>query len=262
MGYLLRMSAEIYEWLAELRDSDPPAAVLTTQALAALAAGGGRIGPPLVTAADGRLHPDELPSAMDWRYQAWLESLTGIRRQAARAATLRKDLEQQLARPEPSPALAERLAEAREAEQRLAKACLQEQLRADTFRARKEVLKAALIGAQAEQLLDPTAAAARLYEIISWIEPELDLEPPAEGLMELRPGAPADSGIRILFAVEPPGTAFLIAVLEGTDAIREHHREAVLLASEALQEARSGQAPEEPGHEFADARSFLEEFVR
>jgi len=49
--------------------------------------------------------------------------------------------------------------------------------------------------------------AARLDEIIGQIEQELDLEAPAEGLMELRPGAPADSDIRILFAVEPPGTA-------------------------------------------------------
>jgi hypothetical protein len=94
------------------------------------------------------------------------------------------------------------------------------------------------------------------------IEPELDLEPPAEGLLELRPGAPATSGIRILFAVEPPGTALLIAVLEGDDVIRDHYHEAVILASEALREARSGQAPEAPPHEFADARSFLEEFVR
>ena len=37
--------------------------------------------------------------------------------------------------------------------------------------------------------------------------------------------------------------ALLIAVLEGADAIRDHHREAVDLASEALQEARAGQAP-------------------
>ena len=45
--------------------------------------------------------------------------------------------------------------------------------------------------------------------------------------MELRPGAPADSDIRILFAVEPPGTALLIAVLEGRDAVQDHYREAV-----------------------------------
>ena len=37
MGYRLKMSAEIYEWLAELRDSDPPTAILAAQALTALA---------------------------------------------------------------------------------------------------------------------------------------------------------------------------------------------------------------------------------
>ncbi len=35
MGYRLQMSAEIHDWLADLRDSDPPAAVLAAQALAA-----------------------------------------------------------------------------------------------------------------------------------------------------------------------------------------------------------------------------------
>ena len=37
MGYRLQMSVEIYDWLAELRGSDPSAAVLAAQALAALA---------------------------------------------------------------------------------------------------------------------------------------------------------------------------------------------------------------------------------
>ena len=37
MGYRLQMSAEIYDWLAELRGSDPAAAVLAAQALAVLA---------------------------------------------------------------------------------------------------------------------------------------------------------------------------------------------------------------------------------
>ena len=81
--------------------------------------------------------------------------------------------------------------------------------------------------------------------------------------MELRPGAPADDDIRILFAVEPPGTALLIAVLEGDDAVRDHYRDAVLLASEVLQEAQAGpvdQAAEAAAHAFGDVQSFLEEF--
>lgn len=261
MGYRLQMSAEIYDWLAELRDSDPPAAARTAQALAALADGGDRLGPPLVTAAEVQLRPDDLPAALDQRYQVWLESMNAIRRQVATAATRRKNLEQQLAAPEPpDPAgLRERLAAAAEAEQRLIAESQQEQLRVDTFRTRKEVLKATLTAAQADQLLDPAGAAARLDEIIGQIGPELDLEAPAAGLMELRPGAPDDNGLLILFGVEPPGTARLIAALEGREAIHDHYHEAVLLASEALQEARAWRQAAEASHTFADAQSFLAE---
>src|SRR5690242_5002958 len=101
MGYRLQMSAEIYDWLADLRDSDPPAAVLVVQALATLADTGGYLGLPLVALVGGQLRPDELPSALDWRYQAWLTSLTRLRLQVAAAATRRKDLERQLAEQEP-----------------------------------------------------------------------------------------------------------------------------------------------------------------
>jgi hypothetical protein len=276
MGYQLQMSAEIYDWLTELRVSDPPAATLAAQALAALADDGDRLGPPLVTAATVvRPRPDALVPAMDRHYQAWLEWLTAMRRQVADAATLRKNIERQLTELEPSPALAElreRLAAAIEAEQQLTAESQREQMRLDAFRTKKEVLKAAYTAARAEQLIEqaqaagghaghanhPGEAAARLDEIIGQIEQELGPETPAEGLMELRPGAPADSGIRILFAVEPPGTALLIAVLEGDDAIRDYYREAVLLASDALRETRAGQAPEAAAHTFRDAQSFLE----
>jgi hypothetical protein len=277
MGYRLRMSAEIYDWLSELRDSDPPAAVLAARALTALADSGDRLGPPLVTAvAAVRPRPDELASALDQHYQDQLESLTLMRRRVAQAATLRKEIELQLTQPEPPPhpaGLQERFAAATEAEERLTAEAQREQMLLDAFRTRKEVLKAAYTAAEAgyliEQaqgvgddavLLDDAAGAARLDELTSQIEQELGLEAPAEDLMELRPGAPDDSGIRILFAVEPPGTALLIAVLEGDDAIRDHYRDAVFLASEVLQEARAYRAREEAAHAFGDAQSFLEEF--
>ncbi len=281
MGYRLQMSAEIYDWLAELRGSDPSAAVLAAQALAALADGGDRLGPPLVTAvAPGRLRPDELLPALERHYQARLESMSAMRRRVAQVAMQRKDIERQLTELEPPPApagLRERLAAAIEAEEQLTVESQREQMRVDAFRTRKVVLKAAYTAARAEQLIeqaqdageyavrpdDPAGAAVRLDEITGQIEQELDLEAPAEGLMELRPGAPADSGIRILFAVEPPGAALLIAVLEGRDAVRDHYREAVLLASAVLREAQAGpldQAAEAAAHTFGDAQSFLEEF--
>ena len=154
-------------------------------------------------------------------------------------------------------------------------------MRVDAFRTRKEVLKATYTAARAEQLIeqalaqdadavlqdDPVwpavEAAGWLDEITGQSQRELGEDAAAEGLMELRPGAPADSGIRILFAVEPPGTALLIAVLDGRDAVRDHYREAVLLASGVLREARAGpldQAAEAGARTFADAQSFLEEF--
>jgi hypothetical protein len=277
MGYRLKMSAEIYEWLAELRDSDPPTAILAAQALTALADSGDRLGPPLVTAVAPRLSPDELESALDQHYQARLESMNAMRRRVAQAATLRKNIELQLTKVESPPdtaGLQERFAAAVKEEERLTAESQREQMQVDAFRTRKEVLKAAYTAAEAVHLIeqtqaavddpvrpdDPAGAVASLDEITTQIEQEVDLEAPAEGLMELRPGAPADSGIRILFAVEPPGTALLIAVLEGDDAVRDHYRDAVLLASEVLQEARAYRAREEAAHAFGDAQSFLEEF--
>ena len=255
MSYRLEMSAEIYDWLAELRDSDPPAAVMAARALAALADGGDRLGPPLVTAvAAVRSRPGELPPALDQHYQDQLESMTLMRRRVAQAATLRKDLERQLAELEPAadPAgLRERLVAAIEEEERLTVASQREQMRVDAFRTRKEVEGGVYRGRgrapdrtgsrrrrRAVRPDDPVGAAARLDEIIGQIEQELGLEAPAAGLMELRPGAPADSDIRILFGVEPPGTALLIAVLEGRDAVQDHYREAVLVASEMLRRRR------------------------
>jgi len=277
MGYRLKMSAEIYGWLAELRDSDPPTAILAAQALTALADSGDRLGPPLVTAVAPRLSPDELESALDQHYQAQLESMNAMRRRVAQAATLRKNIELQLTtveRPSDRAGLQQRFAEAMAAEQRLTAESQREQMQLDAFRTRKEVLKATYTAAEAVHLIeqaqvavddpvlpdDPIGAAGRLDEITSQIEQELGPAAPAEGLMELRPGAPAEGGIRILFAVEPPGTALLIAVLEGDDAVRDHYRDAVHLASEVLQEARAYRAREEAAHAFGDVQSFLEEF--
>ena len=164
MGYRLQMSAEIRDWLADLRDSDPPAALLAGQALAALAEEGEGLGPPLVCPA-GRPGPEDLQGALDRRYQALLESLTGMRRQVADAATLRRDLEQQIAELQSQPAgQADQLAELRRlltgvtgAEERLTVASQREQARADAFRIRKEVLKAAYTAARAEYLIEEAA---------------------------------------------------------------------------------------------------------
>jgi phage shock protein A/DNA-binding XRE family transcriptional regulator len=157
------------------------------------------------------------------------------------------------------------------------------QARIDAFRSRKEVLRATYTAARAilqvheaiaagvpdeddgrgqdeDSSQAITEAAAQLRDVSAEIKQELGHEAWAEGLLELRPGAPRDSGIRILFAVEPPGTALLIAVLEGREAVRDQYREAVMLSSEVLRQARAGQAPEAAARAYDDVRSFLDEF--
>jgi hypothetical protein len=246
MGYRLQLSAEFNVWLAGLRASDPPTAELAAQALTALSAEGDRLGPPLVVPVPDRLEPAELLSALEGHYQIWLESLQIRRREAADAATQGRRLQRELAgttlTDDQRAAAREQLAASNESQERLTIVSQQEQARADAFRTRKEVLKALYTAAQAMQFIEganSAEAAARLDEIAGQIEQEVGWQAPAEGLLELRPGAPEHHDLRILFAVEPPGTAWPIAVLDGPDAIEYHYCEAVLGASEVLRTARA-----------------------
>jgi hypothetical protein len=65
---------------------------------------------------------------------------------------------------------------------------------------------------------------------------------PVAGLLELR-ADPLGADFRVLFAIEPAGTATLLAVLDGADAISEHRDEAIALAGELLTEIRDGSWP-------------------
>jgi hypothetical protein len=317
VGYLLRMSDEIHDWLADLRESDPSAAMLAGEALAALMSEGASLGPPLVASLAGAPRAEGLLEALDQSYQDKVEQLAAARRGAADAATAVKNMQDQAAELESAQAKmdeqrrraldAGRRQEAAEATGKLAELQRQAaemrrllagliqagdrlgeqsqrlQARTDAFRIRKETLKAIYTAARASLLVhetiaagvvageqgrgqeeDPgkaiTEAAARLRDIAAEIERELGYEAWPEGLLELRPGPPGDSHIRILFAVEPPGTALLIAVLEGREAVRDHHREAVMLSAGVLRQARAGQAPEAAARAYGDTRSFLDEF--
>ena len=156
------------------------------------------------------------------------------------------------------------------------------QARVDVARTRKETLKArhvaergSLMAREAIAALDLAGgdgdrqpadsgevigAEARLADITAQMERELGQQAWPEGLMGLRPGAPWHSDIRILFAVEPPGAALLVAVLEGLDAVEDQYPEAVMASADMLRRARAGQAPEAAAHAYDDVRSFLEEF--
>jgi hypothetical protein len=92
------------------------------------------------------------------------------------------------------------------------------------------------------------------------MERELAQKAWPQGLMELRPAGPDDTSIRILFAVEPSGTALLIAVLDGPEAVQDQYLEAILLSADRLRQVRAGQAPETATHGYDNTRRFLEEF--
>ena len=276
-GYALRMSGEIHDWLAGLRGSDPPAAMRAGQALAALMKEGASLGDPLVVStADA--WPWVLAEALDRSYQESLERLTAVRRGEADAATLVKDIQDQVAelesaqakladlhrraldagRPQEAAQAAGKLAAARqqaagvrrllpgviEARHRLGEKSQRLQARADAVRVRKETLKAGYAAARGSLMAREaitalglagddgdrqqedsgeaiSAAEARIREVTAQMERELGQEAWPEGLMELRPGAPGDTGIRILFAAEPPGTMLLIAVLDGLEAVED-----------------------------------------
>ena len=315
MDYQLRMSTEIRDWLAGLAGQDPAAARLVGEALAALAAEGGNLGPPLVAAvAEG---PELDPESLDRSYQQRLESLAKFRRRVADAATLLKQVELEIgglearhadltrqrqaalqaADDELAATLAAELAtvgeqlsalrrlepRVRAAEQTLTRQSTRLQARVDAFRSRKESLQARYAaargmwqvsdaiadlgaagsdGAVQAEAADFAASAARQFRRVTReLERELPAaeRQPAGGLMELRPGAPGDAGIRLLFAVEPPGAALLIAVLDSPEAVRGQYDEAVAAATEVLGMVRDGDAPDTAQCRY-DRRSFLAEF--
>ena len=301
MSYRLRMSGEIHDWLADLHGTDPAAALLVGQALAALMSEGASLGPPLVVPV-AETWPEDLAAALDASYQHRLDRLQLVRKRAAGAAWLVKDIQDQVDELESARArLEDRRRRALEAGRRdeaeqagrqrtVAERDITEvrqllpwlteteawlrtrlqrlQRRTDEFRVRKELLKATYVTARAEIQVaeeisaasDPGAAAeaaGRLRDVTAEIRQELGRQPLPDGLLELRPG---DGDIRLIVGLEPPGTALLIAVLEGREAARDQYRDAVLLSADVLVEARAGQAPEASAHAYDDPQSFAEEF--
>jgi phage shock protein A len=319
VSYRLRMSGEIHDWLADLHNTDPAAALRVGQALAALMSEGASLGPPLVVPV-AETWPEDLAAALGASYQHRLDRLQLVRKRAAEAACLVRDIQDQVDELESARARLEdrrrraleagRRDEAEQAGQRRAaaerditkarqllpwltetEAWLRTRLqrlqrRTDEFRVRSELLKATYVAARAELQVaeeipaasEPGAAAeaaGKLRDVTAEIRQELGRQPLPDGLLELRPAAPAtsatpatpaapaasgDDEIRLIFGLEPPGTALLIAVLEGREAARDQYRDAVLLSADVLLEARAGQAPEASAHVYDDSRSLAEDF--
>jgi len=134
-----------------------------------------------------------------------------------------------------------------------------------SLQAREAMAALDLANEDGDRYLDDSAESAdaeeaELADITAQMERELGQEARPDGLMELWPGAPWHSDIRILFAVEPPGTALLLAVLDGSEAVEERYPEAVMASADMLHLVKAGQAPEVAAHAYDDPRSFLEEF--
>ncbi len=183
MGYELRMSAEIHDWLANLRSEDPPAAALVADALTALTTEGAALGPPLVVPV--AITASDLSDALDQAYQDNLAAMQIMRRRTADAAVLAHDIRSQITEleslrdqlgeqrqraldedmPEAAAQATDRLASADdlmaglrerlpgviEAERQLTDTSRVMHERTAAFRTRKEVLKASYVVAQAER---------------------------------------------------------------------------------------------------------------
>ena len=314
-GYVLRMSGEIHDWLAGLRDSNPGAARRVARTLAALMEDGPGLGDPLVVSTAGAW-PGALAGALSCSDPERLDRLTAARRAAAAAAALVKDIQDQAGelesakaewagwhrlaadagRPQEAAQAASRLAAAQQqaaelqrllpavigARDRLVTITQQLQARVDAFRTRREVLKATYAAARAALGVHEALAASgltgddaderqedaggtissaqgALADATAQMERELGREGWSEGLMELRPGAPVHSDMRILFAVEPPATALLIAVLEGPEVVESRFPDALMASADMLRRVRAGQAPEATTHGYDSSRSFLDE---
>jgi hypothetical protein len=269
MGYLIRMAPEVEEWLAAVRDRDPAAADRIDEAVAAVRAGGESVGPPLVVPLGDP--PLSARPDLDVSYQRQLEMLTRVRRAVAEVATSRKRLELEAGQLEQQigklgdqsrtamevgrgdlaeeararrDAAQQRLADLRRQyadiqaeEERVTVASQRLQAKVDTFRTRKEAIKAAHAAAQAaaeaawaEAVIDDASADAEgagnaADDAVNTESP--DPARPSLPLSELRSGAPESADTRILFTVEPPGTAVLLAAGMESDRLRAWYTEAI-----------------------------------
>jgi len=336
MGYQLQMHAKIHDWLTELRGTEPEVARLVGEAVLAMLEAGESLGPPLVVPLETALWPPADPrEALDYSYQRQLEALTKVRRGVADVATARKRVELQVTQLEHGAgrlasqqekaledgreelageagareaAIREQLADLRYQlavltgeEERITIASQRLQAKVDSFRTRKETIKAAHTAEEASRRV--REAFARLGEDTSELEmtgteptssedayrasatADLVLEeisdltltfpdgsgsadddavvaPP--GLMELRPGAPGSMPVGLLFVVEPPGTAVLVAWVEEPGGLPGRYQDVIGLAAARLALAPSSGPPAPAAAPAAflsyDAESFLDEF--
>jgi hypothetical protein len=177
---------------------------------------------------------------LDAAYERQRDMLTPVRRTVADVATSRKRLELQIGQlerqvagqAEPAPDDAgERLADLRgqyaalaAEEERVTVASQRLQATLDDFRARKEAAKAAYLAAQ--EAVEATWAEVSQGHAVDAGQDGPDQVP--SWLSELRPAAPESADTRILFTVEPSGTAVLLAAGTESDRLDAWYTEAIV----------------------------------
>jgi hypothetical protein len=296
----LVMSGDISDWLDELAADEPARAravgaafveLLSTLELAAA--------PGVTSLAELDSGPIDGAATLDSSYQELLDRMQQLRQQAALAATARSSIDQAMAALSDATDygdVTDRLARlkehrqtARSREAQITARCERLQAQLDDFRVRREMAKAnytaALAAVEIRQVLDEMSAAdvAEAETALTDAKANLDATAraaralltqadgrtgPADGLLELDLGGHADDQIRILLAEEPPGTAMLLAVLHGEEAIASHRSQAIDLASDLLDDMRAGSLgdlddldpDDSPLVEFDDATAFLAAF--
>jgi DNA-binding XRE family transcriptional regulator len=175
-------------------------------------------------------------------------------------------------------------------EQKLTTASQRLQAKVEAFRAQKETLKATYTAAEASQAVreafaltgmdtdDPeamktdvsagfasaTSTTSEILQEIRDLTPPFPVSPgpdegrihPPPGLLELRPGAPDDVRAGLLFAVEPPDTAVLVAWVDDPGGPPDRYRDAIEFAA-----GRLPPASPPPADFFSyNAESLLDEF--
>jgi hypothetical protein len=158
MPYRLRMSAEIGDWIAELRSSPPgsPESLTATEVAAALAAAMSVADPgalAMITDLAGQARPaddEDLRAAVDYMYQALLEELQRLRHMVADAGAFRSTTRHRFtpAGSEPLPFTVTEIAASEKRERALKQRAQRWQSAVDRFRTMKEVAKARITAAE------------------------------------------------------------------------------------------------------------------
>jgi DNA-binding XRE family transcriptional regulator len=186
--------------------------------------------------------------------------------------------------------LRERLLTLTGEEEKLTAASQRLMAKVEAFRVKKETLKATYTAAEAAETVreafaltdtdarDPeaveaglpagfasaSATASEIRQEIRDLTPPFPVSPrpdegaqPPPGLMELRPGAPDDVRAGLLFAVEPPDTAVLVAWVDDPGGPADRYRDVFGLAAGRLPPAGTSS----PADFFSyNAESLLDEF--